>query len=247
MNHTEKDIELIEKYFEDDLSEFDTESFKRRVQTDEEFRALLEQEKYIVGAIRIQGLKDELDTLKRMEAALKDPEIKIHQPIDRRWYILAAAVIALLIVSRFALTPTITTESLYEDNYRPYPNVFEPTVRSQTRADERTEAFLEYEKGNYAGAAKRFRELLGKENNDGMLLLLGNCNLMLGNTGEAITNFTQLGAQSPELSIQANWFLSMAYLKNDDKVHALPLLKELSATDGSYAEKARAMIKELTP
>jgi len=247
MNHTEKDIELIEKYFEDDLSEFDTQTFQRRVQADEEFRALVEQEKYIVGAIRMQGLKDELDSLKRMEALLKDPEIKIAQPIDRRWYILAAAMIALLIVARIAFTPTVTTENLYEDNYRPYPNVFEPTVRSQSRTDERTEAFLEYEKGNYGKAARLFRVQLEKENNDGILLLLGNCNLMQGNTNEAITNFSQLLDQSPELSIQAKWFLSMAHLKNGDKARAMPLLHELSTTDGSYADKAQAMIKELTP
>lgn len=247
MNHAEKDIDLIERYYDDGLSEYEVAHFERRLKTDEEFRALVEQEKYVVGAIRIQGLKDELAQLKLMEATLKDPTMDVPHPVNRRWYILAAAVIALVIVARFAITPPITTERLYKENFRPYPNVFEPTVRSQASSTDRAEAFKQYEKGDYSRAARLFRGLLQQENNDGILLLLGNCNLALGNTNEAVSNFTQLRAQSPELAIQANWFLSMAYLQKDDTEAALPLLRELSTTGGSYAEKAQEMVRKLTP
>jgi len=247
MNRDEKDIELIEKYFEEGLSEPEAAAFDRRLQTDDEFRGLVRQEKYLVGAIRLQGLSDELDTLKRMEASLTDPHIKVSRAFDRRWYLLAAAVIALIVVARFALTPAVTLENLYQENFRPYPNVFEPTVRSTSRASERSRAFQDYEKGDYANAATRFQSLLKEENNDGMLLLLGNCNLLLDKSDAAIANFEQLGAQSPELAVQAKWFLSMAYLQKDDRTHALPLVEELAATDGSYAEKARAILKELAP
>lgn len=245
MNHAEKDIELIEKYFDEGLSEYEAASFERRLKTDDGFRTLVEQEKYIIGAIRIQGLSDELAQLKRIEATLKDPSVNTPQSSNRRWYLLAAAVISLVIIARFALMPAVTTEDLYEDHFRPYPNVFEPTVRGQGRTGDRTEAFKAYDKRDYAQAATLFRALLRDQQDPEALLLLGNCNLMIGNTDEAILNFSELAKESAELSVQARWFLSLAYLKNDDTTHALPLLEALASTGGSYASKAKEILKGL--
>lgn len=245
MNHAEKDIELIEKYYDEGLSGQESEAFERRLHTDDAFRTLVEQEKYIVSAIRMQGLADELAELKRIEAKLADPHYEVRHYGNRRWYILSAAVIALLIVARFALSPGVTTEQLFKDHFRPYPNVFEPTLRSTEPGGDRAEAFKAYEKGDYARAATLFRGQLEHGYDAGMLLLLGNSNLMIGRTDEAIINFSTLTARSPELSVQATWFLSMAYLKRDDTSHAVRLLKELSTTDASYAEKADEILKQL--
>lgn len=245
MSHAEKDIELIEKFFDEGLSAYEAENFERRLHTDDSFRALVEQEKYIIGAIRVQGLKDELDQLKRLEAGLLDPRVELSGSGNRRWYILAAAVIVLAIVARFALMPAVTTADLYKDNFRPYLNVFEPTVRGEARDSNRSAAFKAYDKKDYAQAAALFRALLASGPDAEALLLLGNSNLMLGNTDEAITNFTELSRSSTELSIQAKWFLSLAYLKNDNEQAALPLLKELASTDASYASKAAEILKKL--
>ena len=245
MNHAEKDIELIEKYFDEELSEVDAATFERRLSTDDGFRTLVEQEKYLIGAIRMQGLTDELGQLKRMEATLKDPSLHFLQTSNRRWYILAAAVVSLIIIARFALMPPITTEALYEDHFRPYPNIFEPQLRGEAHTDKRTEAFKAYDKRDYEQAATLFRALLQSQPDPGALLLLGNSNLMIGNTDEAIANFSQLVNEPSELSVQAKWFLSLAYLKKEDTARALPLLKDLAATDVSYASKAREILKDL--
>ena len=245
MNHAEKDIELIEKYFDEGLSEPESANFERRLKTDDNFRTLVEQEKYIVGAIRMQGLKDELGFLKRMEAGLNDPKIEMRATSNRRWYVLAAAVIALVIVARFALMPSVSSEDLYKENFRPYLNVFEPTVRGKAEATDRTEAFNTYDRHDYERAASMFKTILQNKPDAEVLLLLGNCNLILGNTSEAIQNFSQLSSESKELSVQAKWFLSLAYLKDGDEAHAVPLLKELAATDSSYAAKAREILNAL--
>jgi tetratricopeptide (TPR) repeat protein len=163
----------------------------------------------------------------------------------RRWYLLAAALIGLLIVAKFVLSPSVTAEDLYQEHFRPYPNVFEPTVRGSAHAGARTEAFKAYEKGDYSNAANLFTQLLQGGPDPGMLLLLGNCNLILGNTDDAIRNFIDLKAQSTELTLQSNWFLGLAYLKNGDREKALLLLRELSVTESSYAGKSRDIIKQL--
>jgi|GEM_PF-1463009 len=245
MNHNEKDIELIEKYFDEGLSDYEAESFERRIKTDDSFRSLVEQEKYIIGAIRIQGLKDELEHIKRVEAGLKDPQVETGATGNRKWYLMAAAVIAIVIVARFTLTLNISAEDLYEDNFRPYPNVFQPAVRGQQQVDDRTEAFKAYDKGDYLRAATLFRTILGRGHDAESLLLLGNCNLILSNTDAAISNFTELSRTSPELAMQARWFLALAHLKNSDEAKARPLLEEIASTDASYAAKAKDILKEL--
>ena len=173
MNHAEKDIELIERYFDDGLSAYETETFERRMHTDDAFRSLVEQEKYIIGAIRIQGLKDGLGQLMRLESGLADPQADKVVPTYRRWYILAAAVIALIIVARFALMPTVTTQGLYESNFRPYLNVFEPTLRGGSRVSDRAEAFKAYDKKDYPLAAVLFRAILQQGSDPEALLLFG--------------------------------------------------------------------------
>ncbi|MEJ1239755.1 tetratricopeptide repeat protein [Chryseolinea sp. T2] len=246
MNHTDKDIELIEKYFDEDLSEYEMESFERRLKTDDIFRSLVEQEKYIIGAIRMQGLKDDLEQIKKIEAGLKDPIAPSGNiPGSRTWYLLAAAVVAIIIVARFALTSSVTTQDLYEDNFRPYPNVFQPAVRGQQQVDDRTEAFKAYNKSDFFRAATLFRAILERGNDPESLLLLGNCNLVLGNTDAAIANFSELNRTSPELSMQAKWFLALAYLKNGDESQATPLLQQIAATDASYADKAKSVLEKL--
>lgn len=245
MSHAEKDIELVEKYFDEGLTDMEQRAFERRLNTDEGFRALVDQEKYIIGAIRMQGLSDELDQLKRIEKGLKDPHVELQSADNRRWFILAAAVIALIIVARFALMPAVTGNELYEQYYRPYPNVFEPSTRSGSSGQNRSEAFRAYEKGDYHQAALLFKKELETEKDDGMLLLLGNCNLMAGKVDEAIANFNEVMARSNTLTIQAKWYLTMAYLSRNDNMNALPLLRDLAESDASYAAKAKEILKEL--
>lgn len=245
MNHTEKDIELIEKYFDEGLSPYEIEGFERRMKTDDDFRLLVEQEKYIIGAIRIQGLKDELEHLRRIEAALPDPVAVSHTNGYRKWYLLAAAVIAIIIVARFALMSNLTTEDLYEENFRPYPNVFQPAVRGERLANDRAEAFKAYDKGDYARAATLFTAILNRGDDAESLLLLGNCNLILGNTQAAIANFSRLSSTSAELSLQAKWFLALAHLRNGDERRARPLLNEIAGMNVSYAAKAKEILDEL--
>ena len=77
------------------------------------------------------------------------------------------------------------------------------------------------------------------------LLLLGNCNLILGNTQAAIANFTRLSSTSAELSVQAKWFLALAHLRNGDERRARPLLNEIAGMNVSYTPKAKEILDEL--
>ena len=69
MNDADYDIELIERYFDQDLTSDEKAQFERRLQHDEGFRRLFDQERLLIGAIKFEGALTELEYLKAIERA----------------------------------------------------------------------------------------------------------------------------------------------------------------------------------
>jgi tetratricopeptide (TPR) repeat protein len=109
----------------------------------------------------------------------------------------------------------------------------------------RSEAFQAYEQGNYQKALDGFNSILKDGNDPGVLLLTGNCNLILGNISEAKNNFRVLIKDYKEHDTQAKWYLSLCYLKEGDVDRAKMMLEELSGTEISYANKAKELLKRV--
>jgi len=247
MKPTEKDIALLERYFDAELNEEETKYFASRVEQDEDFNALVKREKVIIGAIRNQGLLDNLAYLKSIEEKIEgDHAIPFYANFKTWHYYSAAAVIVLLIAVKFLFpSQQQTSEQLFTSYFKAYPNMFEPTLRGTNEITNRTEAFQAYEHGDYQKASLLFSELLKENREPGMLLLLSNANLMLGQVSEAQKNLVTLIEESDELDIQAKWYLSLSYLKSGDKENARKMLKELGETEISYASKAKELLEKV--
>src|SRR5688572_27487662 len=160
MKPTENDITLMEKYFDSELSMEEREAFFSRLQSDETFKSLVEREKIIIGAVRSQGLLDNLHYLKSIEEKIQGNHAHPSGIGTTTWYYYAAAaVVVLLIAVKFLLPSQQTSEDLYAEYFTTYPNVFEPTTRGENLTTKRTEAFQSYEQKNYQQADKLFTEL----------------------------------------------------------------------------------------
>jgi tetratricopeptide (TPR) repeat protein len=247
MKPTEKDIALLERYFDAELNEEEQKNFASRVEQDKDFNALVQREKVIIGAIRNQGLLDNLAYLKSIEEKIEgNHSIPLSSNFKTWHYYSAAAVIVLLIAVKFLLPSSQqTSQELFTSYFKAYPNMFEPTVRGANEVTKRTEAFQAYEQGNYKKASLLFTELLKENQEPGVLLLLGNANLMLGQVAEAQKNLVTLIEESDDLDIQAKWYLSLAYLKSGDKEKARKILRELGGTEISYASKAKELLEKV--
>ena len=236
----------MEKYFDSELSVEEMERFTVRLQNDEEFKSLVEREKIIIGAIRNQGLLDNLHYLKSVEEKIQGNHAHHSVGHLRTWYYYAAAaVVALLIAVKVLLPAQQNTDDLFAEYFKPYPNVFEPTVRGTDMTTKRTEAFQAYEKKNYKQAALLFNELLATKKESEILFLLGNTNLMLGQVTEAKGNFVTLINDFDDMDLQAKWYLSLCYLKSDDRENARKMLKELGESEISYASKAKELLEKV--
>lgn len=246
---TDYDITLVERYFDRELTEAEMAEFQDRLTKDQSFKSLVEQEKILIAQIRKEGLKKDLNYLRSLEKTLNKPTAKISFTGRMIWqYSAAAAVIAVVaIVGLWFYSPHETSEDLFQAYFKPYANVFEPGVRSldSLNTTPRLEAFQAYEQGDYEKAATLFTALNKQKPEPGILLLLGNSNLKLGNIDEAENNFITLSKDFDELDLQAKWYLSLCYLKKGDKERARQILNELGGTEVSYAEKAKELLKKV--
>ena len=248
MNHSEADIVLVEKYFDAELNDAELKSFTRRIEGDENFKQLVEQEKALIAAIRFEGAAGNLQYLEELETKLQK-ETPIHlNSGSNKWYYYAAAALggAIIMVAVFMNTLKEDPEQLFQAYFTPYPNMFEATVRSnESTTSNRTDAFRAYEQGDYQKAAMLFSGLLNEKTEPGILLLLGNSNLMLGNLEDAKKNFNMLEKDFDELDIQSKWYLSLCYLKGAETENARILLKELADSKSSYSTKAKELLGKI--
>src|SRR5688572_26373273 len=248
MNHSEADIALVEKYFDAELNDAELKNFTTRLESDENFKLLVEQEKALIAAVRYEGAAANLQYLEELESKLqKETPILISSGTTKWYYYAAAAVIGItVVVAVFMNSFKENPDQLFQAYFTPYPNMFEPALRSNQSIDsKRAEAFQAYEQGNYQKAATLFANLLKDNKDAGMLLLLGNSNLILGNLEEAKANFITLDQDFDDLDMQAKWFLSLCYLKSGETEKARAILKELGATEISYATKARELLEKV--
>lgn len=246
MKPTEEDIMLIERYFDAELSEEEIKNFSLRVEVDDAFKSLVQREKIIIGAIRNQGLLDNLQYLKSVEEKIQGNQTQLGLTPNRTWYYYAAAaVVTLLIAVTFLLPKEASNDELFAKYFTTYPNLFEPTMRGSDRVSKRTEAFQAYERKDYQSAATLLTALLEEKRDSEVLLILGNTNLMLGDTRKAQENFLTLINEFDDFDIPAKWYLSLCYLKSGDTENARKLLQELGRLEVSYASRAKELLEKV--
>lgn len=242
MKENVHDIELIERYFDNSLTAEETEVLKERLRKDDRLQKLFNDERLLINTIRYQAARKDLEFLKGVERSLgKDSRRGIKRDL---YYYAAAACVALLALALWRPWAQETPAELFNAYYEPYPNIFEPVLRGE-ESTPRSQAFQAYEQQQYEQASILFSGLLREQRDAGMLLLLGNANLMTGKTEVATSNFKDLIAGYEELDTEAKWYLSLCYLKTGEAAAARDLLKEIAGKNTPESAKAAALLKDL--
>jgi hypothetical protein len=243
------DISLIQSYLDRSLSDSEKEKLETRLKEEPLLKTMYIEQQQLISGIRYSHLKQKLEQLRTLDASL--PAIKHEQEgkqvfLQRYWKPLAvAASIGIIAVTFIFLNRTESPAELYAAYFEPYPNVFAPIQRGGDNVvDKRSTAFQAYESGDYAQAASLFTELLKEKKEPGMLLLLGNANLILDNPKEARNNFITLINDYDEYDLQGKWYLGLSYLKEGDVKSAQLIMRELSNSEYSYAGKAKELLKK---
>src|SRR5690606_20456441 len=141
----------------------------------------------------------------------------------------------------------------FDENFEPYLPLGVPRSDSDFTTEEE-KAFNLYNNGNYEAAISLFEDVLTQQDKTEILFFLGNAYLASKppkpkQAISALQKFLEedrlLNSQANLYLSQAKWYLSLAYLKNNQLDEAKRLLYELKQSESSYSKKANNLLIEL--
>jgi tetratricopeptide (TPR) repeat protein len=244
MELTDNDLELIESYFNQSLSDTDKTAFENRLKTDADFKKAALEYQATVAVLNTVREKGKKAFLKEVNATMPPIMVPVSRPNFRMW---AAAATVLVFISigiwlfksddnSRKLTP------LAAEYFEPYPAL--GITRGDDAKDVSTEALRTYAVNDF----KQAIPLLEKSfqlNKDSIFLFyksiayLGN-----GQAAEAalILNSLQTSDKVPIESVE--WYLALAYIDLKQRENALILLKKAANTEGGYQSKAKELLRK---
>lgn len=121
-----------------------------------------------------------------------------------------------------------TNLSLFAENFKPLPDVI--VNRDEEENDLLTIGMAAYSHQDYMVAILHLEEFVNLENSTATnkrnaLIYIGITNLALGNINKAIHNFNKITQQNPSFRETAEWYLALAYLKQNNLENCYQQLK----------------------
>lgn len=249
MNLEKYDL-LVQKYIGDELSETKRKDFEQELESNIDLQAELKLYQNVESAVkdnRLELFKIKLNSIHE--------EILGNQHIYRLFgskaiNLLAASIVVLLTLGSiilFTFYNSNSTIDVFNEYYQPYEmSMTSRNVDSNVDTDLIT-ATNYYTNLDFKNAKLILDDLKSMEgDNSQVLIMLGVSNMELNQLEDAKDNFIAIiSANNPFYSQQAEWYLTLTYLKLDDKSNALLHLKSIVSDTGFYKEKAIELIKEL--
>jgi hypothetical protein len=251
--------ELIDRYLGGELNPQEKAAFEKRLTTE---AALVEQvalHRQITASIKSSGRAGLLAMLAEEDAKMpayqeveieEKPEAKViafNNTSRQMYYWAAAAVLLLLVPFIFIIRNNSSPERLAGKYFQPYENQWVPA--NGDTAELSTQAMNHYEKGNHALVLPLLEKMLG--NNTAaeaeVQFYKGNSHLALNHAKDAIASFEAvLAMPANQYTEEAQWYLSLSYIKADEKAKAKELLSTIVATQNHpFHQKATDLLKKL--
>ncbi|MBS0000610.1 MAG: tetratricopeptide repeat protein [Cyclobacteriaceae bacterium] len=265
MKTNKENIDLIEKYLDDNLDPEELKLFNQKLNRDPEFHRLYFEMDRLVEGIRISArkttLEEKLANLERTLPFQKSENRKSGTPVvilmERmmQYKVAIAAVITLLFVATFVLTTRdfgTDPGKLYAQYFEPLENFESRTKRSIENSDAELSqrAFQYYDQGDYQNALDIFKSLQN-ETLDKTIdpvsrwLYMGNAYMALGDTENAIPLFQQVIEANTGFVVNAKWYLALCYLKQENLQEAKKLLTELETQGRHKHDEAVKILEKL--
>ncbi len=159
----------------------------------------------------------------------------------------AAAVILLLILTLLIVNRDFSAnERLFAAYFKPIAAEMLP-LRGDNRESARFEAFLAYNRGDYALAATQFESLLASNpGSDTLALYSALAHIMDEEYAAALGHLEGLENNSSSSYYEhAEWYLALLYLRQDNTARCRALMQGIAARKAIYWEEASQILGEL--
>ncbi|MFT6827544.1 MAG: tetratricopeptide (TPR) repeat protein [Cyclobacteriaceae bacterium] len=229
----ESDLDLIDAYLNGELFGVDQTKFDEKLRNDLKFQSTFQEVKMIRNAVR-QNLKANiLQGLKDKETLIQEVDSTKNRSIMKQYLSIAASlvlVVTLVYLTSYNKIVDVDGQAIFSENYQAYTNLELGTVRGSEVElnDLKQKAYYAYDLGNFSQAVADLTELVKTEKTAANYFYLGIANTEIGNSEASFANFNTVINNFSEYREQAQWYLSLALLKEGKSDEALSNLVSLS-------------------
>jgi tetratricopeptide (TPR) repeat protein len=233
--------ELIEKYVQNKLSSKEELVFIQLLESDPAFK---EKVTLHINLKKVIEYEDAVN-FRNLIATIEE---KVEKPIQKysytKWLVAASIALLLGLTYFFNMNQKADTDTLFAQNFEPYRNVIAPSIRSGSanHQDEKTLAFLAYDKGEYKTAIALFSKLYIKTKEPYYLFYKANALLKLERAKEAIPLLLEHLKTKDTLTQKTNWYLALAYIKLKERQKAKVILKKVIDNKSYKNKEAKELI-----
>ena len=218
-NISQEQLEHIESYFNDTLSNEKRRQFEDKMESDPEFRLLAQDVKELLLGIETASLQNHLNDFHNEMVPVRSLEPSKEQstvPLKRLRKIIryvAAAVVVFGLGAILLLNSSSPSEKLFAKHFTPDPGL--PTTMGTSDDFEFYDAMVNYKQGEYKMAIQKWEDLRSSDvKNDTLHYFLGVAHLADGNENEAIPHLKELlDNNTNSFKQETAYYLGLAYLK----------------------------------
>lgn len=242
-------LEIIEKYIDNELVGKELTDFKKLLSTD----SSLQRDYNLSLEINNSLVEDDVMNLREtLDYMYNEPKVKrLPNRFAKRKIYYAAASVALMVatgglVQKYSGSD-MTNFQLFEKYYQPY----EVTVTYRSGNEEVDRLFInaleKYEGKEFDKALVLFETVLEKRSDDMAVNLYSGITYMEEEKYQKASNsFTDIIEDDNNLFVeQAKWYLALCYVVTEDNMNAEKLLNEIINEDSYFKSQAKKVLKEL--
>lgn len=246
MELTDKDIEIIESYFNQTLSEEDNQAFEQRLESDSAFRQAVYEYQATATFLNTVREREQKAFLKKIEATMPPVGIPIRRLDFRRWAVAAVGLVLVTVgVWQFwgGGDGGVKLKSLAKDYFEPYPAL--GITMGDEKVDIKTEALRTYAVNDFKNAIPLLQKAFEVEKDTMLLFYRDIAFIGIGQPGNAEDNLKVLLNSEIIPHELVKWYLALIYIELNQKENALPLLQNVADTEGENQEKAIDLMSKI--
>ena len=218
-NITQAQLEEIESYLNDTLLPEKRDLFENKMNSDPEFKLLVEEVKEMLLGIESGSLHNKLDDFHDEMVPVRSIEPSNQQalpPLKRLHKVIRYVAVAVVVIGFGAvllLNSDSPSEKLFAKHFNPDPGL--PTTMGVSNDFEFYDAMVNYKQGDYKTAIQKWEALrVSNIKNDTLHYFLGVAQLADGNENKAIEHLKDLlDNNTNSFKQETAYYLGLAYLK----------------------------------
>ncbi|GEM_PF-2092617 len=244
MDKEEKDIELIESYFKEKLSEKDLKDFELRRSSDHAFNQKVEDYVLIMQSINDEGVDQFMGNLQNWEE-----DIRKSKSFSLNTFLKYAAIVLLIIIPTglwyFGIMDASRSDKeLFLAYYTPYEDIL--TQRSQTDNPDLMKGMAAYNAKDYQSALSSLENYLSDNENSMVQVYVAVCQISLNHPQAAVDHLEEVRKTAQGLPLElADWYMTLIHIDQGDHDKAVILLNNMVANDHIFASQAQEILSEL--